>query len=64
MWQVNECEQALFDDFKPDMESTPSSPYRDGLFETKGRSNNPTPTSVLQLEETLTGELPPLRDMW
>lgn len=62
--QVEDCEQALADDFKADIESTPTSPYRDGLFESKGRSNNPTPTSVLQLEETLSEELPPLRDMW
>ncbi|CAL8462950.1 g2484 [Coccomyxa elongata] len=61
--QVEECRGSLTDDFIGDRESSPSSPYRDELFE-KGGASNPTPTSVLQLEEALSGELPPRRERW
>lgn len=63
MWQVGECQEALAEDFIGDRESSPSSPYRDELFE-KGGASNPTPTSVLQLEEALSGELTANRERW
>lgn len=63
VWQVEECQGALAEDFIGDRESSPSSPYRDELFE-KGGASNPTPTSVLQLEEALSGDLSAHRERW
>lgn len=65
--QYMECKESLMEDMCQGLRSLTTSPSRDAACAKEGHApdgSNPTPTSVLQLEDALAGSLPLLRDSW
>ena len=65
--QYMECKESLMEDMALGLRSLTSSPSREGACGKAGHvpdGSNPTPTSVLQLEDALIGPLTSLRDSW
>ena len=62
-----ECKESLMEDMGQGLRSLTASPSREAACGKAGHApdgSNPTPTSVLQLEDALIGPLPSLRDSW
>ena len=65
--QYMECKESLMEDMGQGLRSLTASPSREAVSGKAGHApdgSNPTPTSVLQLEDALIGPLPSLRDSW
>ena len=62
-----ECKESLMEDMCQGLRSLSASPSRETACAKEEHApdgSNPTPTSVLQLEDTLGGSLPSLRASW
>ena len=65
--QFMECKDILMDDVAQGLRSLTASPSRDAVSGKEGHApdgSNPTPTSVLQLEDALNEAVPALRASW
>ena len=65
--QFMECKDILMEDMAQGLRSLTASPSRDPMCGKEGHApdgSNPTPTSVLQLEDALNEAVPALRAGW